>query len=55
MIDDKTDVMKTFSDYTENMQIQFIQIPIGGAHAWANKKICDIPLMGGIDVYKRQG
>lgn len=57
MIDDKTDVMKTFSDYTENMQIQFIQIPIGGAHAWANKKICDIPLMGGmrIVVIRRDG
>ncbi len=29
MIDNSTDVMRTFSDYTGDMQIQFVQLPIG--------------------------
>lgn len=55
MIDGNGDVMKTFTDYTENTQIQFIQLPIGEDHPWINQKICDIKLYPGtlIAVIKR--
>ena len=48
MIDKNADVMKTFTDYTENTQIQFIQLPIGSGHPWINQKICEIQLLPGI-------
>jgi len=55
MIDENADVMKTFTDYSENTQIQFIQLPIDEYHPWANRKICDIALIPGtlIAVIKR--
>lgn len=45
MIDDKSDVMKTFSDYTEEVPIQFIKQLITFEHPWVNKKIRDIELL----------
>lgn len=48
MIDDKGNVMRTFSDYTEDMQIQFVQLFIGSEHPWKDKKICDIELLPGL-------
>lgn len=56
MIDRNGDVMKTFTDYTENTQIQFIQLPIGEEHPWVHQKICDIKLHPGtlIAVIKRE-
>nr|WP_294148170.1 potassium/proton antiporter [uncultured Clostridium sp.] len=55
MIDENADVMKTFTDYTENTQIQFIQLPIGADHPWVDQKIRDINLHPGtlIAVIKR--
>lgn len=55
MIDENADVMKTFTDYTENTQIQFIQLPMGEDHPWVNQKIKDIHLHPGtlIAVIKR--
>ncbi len=55
MIDKNADVMRTFTDYTENTQIQFIQLHINEHHPWANRKICDIDLIPGtlIAVIKR--
>lgn len=42
MIDDKSDVMKTFNDYTKEVPVQFIKLPINGKHPWVNKKIRNI-------------
>ena len=48
MIDNSTDVMRTFSDYTGDMQIQFVQLPIGDNHPWKNRKICEIEMLPGM-------
>lgn len=45
MIDENGDIMKTFSDYTEEMPIQFIKIYVGKNHPWINKKVCEIKLL----------
>lgn len=42
MIDNKSDVMKTFNDYTKEVPVQFIKLPIKEKHPWANKKIRNI-------------
>lgn len=48
MIDSGADVMRTFSDYTEDMQIQFVQLPIGADHPWKNRRICEIEMLPGM-------
>lgn len=55
MIDQNSDVMKTFTDYTEAARIQFIQLPIGSTHPWVGKKICEVSTLPGtlISVIKR--
>lgn len=42
MIDNKSDVMKTFNDYTKEVPVQFIKLPIDKKHPWVNKKVCNI-------------
>lgn len=42
MIDNKNDVMKTFNDYTKEVPVQFIKLPINKKHPWANKKVSNI-------------
>ncbi len=42
MIDDNANVMKTFSDYTEEVPLQCIKITVGEAHPWANIRVRDI-------------
>ncbi len=42
MIDDKEDVLKTFTDYTEEVPVQFIQFTVEENHPWACSKIKDI-------------
>lgn len=56
MIDENSDVMRTFTDFTEKMRIQFIQLSIGKNHPWVNLKIKDISLLPGIliTVIKRE-
>lgn len=44
MIDKEEDVFKTFSDYSEEVPIQFIQFTIAQHHPWANKPIQEIIL-----------
>ena len=44
MIDDKEDVLKTFTDYTEEVPVQFIQFTVEENHPWAGSKIRDILL-----------
>ena len=45
MIDDSNNVMKTFSDYSEEMPVEFVEITIKERHPWANRMVKDIPSM----------
>lgn len=42
MIDDAADVLKTFSDYTDEVPVQYVQFQIPENHLWQDKKIEDI-------------
>lgn len=44
MIDDREDVLKTFSDYSEDTPIQFIQLSIGAEHPWKGIPLREAPL-----------
>lgn len=44
MIDKGADVMKTFSDYTEEVPVQFIQFTMDDSHGWCNKSLMEITL-----------
>lgn len=44
MIDNNGSVMKTFTDYVEDNQIQFIKLSIDNKNPWVDKKIKDISL-----------
>lgn len=43
MIDDTNNVMKTFSDYSEEMPVEFVEITIKENHPWANCMVKDLP------------
>lgn len=45
MIDNSSNVMKTFSDYTDEIPIQFIKLSITENHPWADKTIKDLKLL----------
>ncbi len=42
MIDDNVNVMKTFSDYSEEMPVEFVKVVVKENHPWVNQKIRDI-------------
>lgn len=42
MLDDEGDVLKTFTDYTDEVPVQFIQSSITSEHPWCNSKLADI-------------
>ncbi len=42
MIDDNENVMKTFNDYSDENDIQFIRLKIKDDHPWVNKQLCDL-------------
>ena len=42
MIDNQSDVMKTFTDYTEEVPVQFIQFTMPEGHPWAGRTLMDI-------------
>lgn len=44
MIDETEDVLKTFTDYTEEVPIRFIQFTVNKNHPWAGSQIKDILL-----------
>ena len=44
MIDAHSDVMKTFSDYSSEIPVQFIQFTIAEGHPWCNMPVRDIIL-----------
>ncbi len=44
MIDENTDVMKTFTDYSDRAPVQFIQFKVSAQHPWAEKHLREIVL-----------
>ncbi len=44
MTDSKSDVMKTFNDYIDEVSVQFIQFTLPSLHHWVGKKISEILL-----------
>lgn len=44
MMDDSEDVMKTFTDYVDEVPVQFIQFRLNEGHPWENKKLSEIIL-----------
>jgi len=42
--DPSADVMKTFTDYTDEVQIRFIQFAIPPVHPWAGLTVAELPL-----------
>lgn len=44
MIDDNLDVMKTFSDYSEEVPVEFIKFKITEEHPWCGARVMDITL-----------
>lgn len=45
MIDDNSNVLRTFNDYSEEMPVEFIKMPINEGHAWIGKKLKDIAII----------
>ena len=50
MIDDASDVMKTFSDYSEETPVQFLRLSIGENHPWANRALQAIEMIPDVRV-----
>lgn len=44
MIDEQEDVMKTFSDYSSEVPVQFIQFTVPEEHPWCNSLVKDVIL-----------
>ena len=44
MTDPNADVMKTFNDYTGEVDVQFIKLALDNNHPWVNKKIMELVL-----------
>ena len=47
MIDEKENVMKTFTDYIEEVPVQFIEFTISATHQWCGSTVKDIVLPPG--------
>lgn len=45
MIDENADVMKTFSDYTEQVPIQYLKLKVDEHHAWANQELRTLQML----------
>ena len=48
MIDDNSNVMKTFSDYSDEMPVEFVKISVKKNHPWANQRVKHISLPPGL-------
>ena len=48
MIDDEENVMKTFNDYSDETEVQFIKLSVQPDSNWAGRKIKDIPFPRGL-------
>ena len=47
MVDDRSDVRKTFNDYQEETGLQLMRLYIPGGHEWENRRIKDVNLPTG--------
>ena len=45
MIDENSDVLRTFTDYVDETEVQFIQLPITPGHPWIGNAIKDLTLV----------
>ena len=50
MIDDAYDVMKTFSDYSDETPVQFLKLQISEDHPWANRALQAIEMIPDVRV-----
>lgn len=48
MIDDEENVMKTFNDYSDETEVQFIKLSVQPDSNWVGRKIKDIPFPRGL-------
>lgn len=48
MIDDNSNVMKTFSDYSDEMPVEFVKISVKKNHPWTNQRVKHISLPPGL-------
>lgn len=48
MIDESGDVMKTFSDYSDDEDIQFIRLDIANGHKWIGRSVKELSLIPGM-------
>lgn len=48
MIDDNENVMKTFNDYSDETEVQFIRLSIDEDSSWAGKELWEITLPSGL-------
>lgn len=48
MIDDNSNVMKTFSDYSDEMAVEFVKISVKKNHPWTNQRVKHISLPPGL-------
>ncbi|MDE6103174.1 MAG: potassium/proton antiporter, partial [Oscillospiraceae bacterium] len=44
MVDNNSNVLKTFNDYVEELDIQFIKLTVQGEHPWKDKKIRELSI-----------
>ena len=42
MIDESGDVMKTFNDYSEEVDVRFVQFVLPEGHKWCGRRLCDV-------------
>lgn len=47
MVDEKSDVRKTFNDYQEETALQFMRMHIPKGHSWENKRIREVNMPTG--------
>ena len=44
MTSSEEDILKTFTDYSDNMDVSFVQMNIGEKDSWCGKVIKDLPI-----------
>lgn len=44
MIDENADVLTTFTDYTDEVDLQFVKLKIGKSHPWKDQNLKDVSL-----------
>lgn len=44
MVDNNSNVLKTFNDYVEELDVQFIKLTVQGEHPWKDKRIRELSI-----------